>query len=137
MSQAHYEQQKIAMDKVANLLVIAVPEDKEKFCLFISMEMKFIDNGEDDYNTTEFKFVYEKKNGEVVSFSPFWNFGPQNHSRYIDDMEALVTDLRDVFARHLKKTDQAAWNGMAMKVNLVKKAYDVNFHYPETTSNPA
>lgn len=35
MSQEHYEQQKIAMDKVANLLVIAVPEDEENSaCLF-------------------------------------------------------------------------------------------------------
>lgn len=51
------------------------------------MKMEFIDNGEEDHNTAEFKFVYEKKNGEIVSFSPFWNFGPQNHSRYIDDME--------------------------------------------------
>ncbi|WP_129551395.1 hypothetical protein [Komagataeibacter xylinus] len=74
--------------------------------------MEFIDNGEEGHNTAEFKFVYEKKNGEVVNFSPFWNFGPQNHSRYIDDMEKLVTDLRDVFAQHLKKTTrrpETAW----------------------------
>ncbi|QHC35488.1 immunity protein YezG family protein [Komagataeibacter xylinus] len=117
------------LNAIAELVLIAVPEEEEETCRAIEMHMAFTGNVELGDTNVYFGFDYETQEGEKVNFSPFEDESTEGHIRYLHDLQHELLELRAAFWRENPARDQPVWTGLTLRVEMTEGSFSVDFEY--------